>query len=59
MFAWYGRWCERTANKHELRMARWGWTLPTRDLFWHYWQLFKEQVAAVIPISLLQVGLAP
>ncbi|KAI3426322.1 hypothetical protein D9Q98_008695 [Chlorella vulgaris] len=55
MFAWYGRWCERTANKHELRMARWGWTAPTRDLFWHYWQLFKEQVAAVIPISLLQI----
>ncbi|PSC69722.1 pf07556 family [Micractinium conductrix] len=36
-------------------MENWGWSLPARDLFWHYWTLFKEQLAAVIPISLLQI----
>jgi len=45
----------RAADAAERRMASWGWSVPARDYAWHAWGLFVEQLAAVIPISVLQV----
>jgi hypothetical protein len=35
---------------------RLGWRPRSRALFWHYVTTLWEQVAAIVPISLLQVG---
>ena len=35
---------------------KWGWSSQQRQLTWHYFATLKDQVAAIIPISLLQVG---
>lgn len=47
------------ADGWERRMMRWGWSLRSRDYFWHAWSLFLEQVAAIIPISVLQARRLP
>ena len=53
---WWTRCKERCEDSVEARMVRWGWSLGARKLFWHYVQLVREQIAAVIPISLFQVS---
>lgn len=37
---------------------KWGFSAKQRHLTWHYMQVLKDQVLAVIPISLLQVRTA-
>ena len=57
MFAWWRRWTAQRAERTDVLVEKWGTSEPSRDLAWHYWQLFKEQCAAVIPISVLQASL--
>lgn len=57
-----GRWADlkqKWADGWERRMMGWGWSLGSRDYFWHAWRLFLEQVAAIIPISVLQARAPP
>ena len=56
MFAWWRRWTAQRAERTDVLLEKWGMSEPSRDLAWHYWQLFKEQCAAVIPISVLQAS---
>ena len=56
MFAWWRRWTAQRAERTDVLLEKWGVAEPRRDLAWHYWQLFKEQCAAVIPISVLQAS---
>lgn len=44
---------KRSSNRW---MRRKGWSLHNRQLVFHYAQLVWEQVSAMLPITLLQVG---